>query len=380
MGLVGRLEDLALPDIFQIISLTKKTGKLTLTRKEGTGVLIFKDGQIIYASSDSLRETLGSILVSQKLITESTLIAALEVQHRSPTGKRLGTILVEKGFLTKEMLDKVIRQHIEKAVYEFITWKIGFFKFDALSLSSADEVEVDSKDFLIQTGLSPDYLLMEGMRQLDEQARERTLKNAQPEPAAPPQAATPVEPASHNKEILTTLKSVLTGMRSPSFAAEITLTLMRYAAESVSRGILFALTKEGIIGIGQFGMSLNGTSPDERVRRIKIPSDQPSVLTEVIGTKQTYRGKLRETSWNEYLVAQLGGSVPQEVIAVPMIVNDTVVVIFYGDNCPTNRPIGEIEGLELFMIQAGLAMEKTLLEKRIEAFEQRLRGGPRPSR
>ena len=46
MGLVGRLEDLALPDIFQVISLTKKTGKLTLTRREGTGVVVFKDGQI----------------------------------------------------------------------------------------------------------------------------------------------------------------------------------------------------------------------------------------------------------------------------------------------------------------------------------------------
>jgi hypothetical protein len=380
MGLVGRLEDLGLPDIFQIISLTKKTGKLTLTRKEGTGVLIFKDGQIIYASSDSIRETLGNILVSQKLITESTLIAALEVQHRSPTGKRLGTILVEKGYLTKETLEKVIRQHIEKVVYEFITWKIGFFKFDTLNLPDAGEVEVDSKDFLIQTGLSPDYLLMEGMRQLDERARERTLKSAQSEPAAPLPVAAPGQPPSRTKETLATLKAVLTGMRSPSFAAEITLTLMRYAAESVSRGVLFALTKEGIIGIGQFGMSLNGTSPDERVRRIMIPADQPSVFSEVIDTKQTYRGKLREASWNEYLVAQLGGSVPHEVIAVPMIVNDTVVVIFYGDNLPTNRPIGDIEGLELFMIQAGLAMEKTLLEKRIEAFEQKLRGGPHPSR
>ncbi len=109
MGLVGRLEDLGLPDIFQIISLTKKTGKLTLTRREGTGVIIFRDGQIIYASSDSTRETLGNILVSQKLITESTLIAAMEVQHRSPTGKRLGTLLVDKGYLTEETLEKVIR-------------------------------------------------------------------------------------------------------------------------------------------------------------------------------------------------------------------------------------------------------------------------------
>jgi hypothetical protein len=373
MGLVGRLEDLGLPDIFQIISLTKKTGKLTLTRREGTGVIVFKDGQIIYASSDSIRETLGNILVCQKLITEATLLAALEVQHRSPTGKRLGAILVEKGYLTKETLEKVIKQQIEKVVCEFITWKSGFFKFDVLSLRNGDEVEVDAKDFLIKTGLNPEYLVLEGIRKMDEQQeREREQKkNAQSQRVTVSAAAAQDEAGAQKRRTLTTLKAVLSGLRSPSFTAEITLTLMRYAAEIVSRGILFALTRDGIIGMGQFGIELNGGSADDQVRKIKIPHDQPSILAQVSETRQTYRGKLQKTFWNDYLVTQLGGSVPQEVLAVPMIVNGAVVVIFYGDNVPTNRPIGEIEGLELFMIQAGLAMEKSLLERKIEAFEQR---------
>jgi hypothetical protein len=372
MGLVGRLEDLGLPDIFQIISLTKKTGKLTLTRREGTGVIIFKDGQIIYASSDSIRETLGNILVCQKLITEATLIAALEVQHRSPTGKRLGAILVEKGYLTKDTLEKVIKQQIEKVVCEFITWKSGFFKFDVLSLRNGDEVEVDAQDFLIKTGLNPEYLVLEGIRKMDEQQeREREQKkNAQSQRVAAPSAAVPDETVQRRRT-LSTLKAVLSGLRSPSFTAEITLTLMRYAGEIVSRGVLFALTRDGIIGMGQFGIELNGGSADDQVRKIKIPHDQTSLLTQVSETKQTYRGKLQKTFWNDYLVTQLGGSMPQEVLAVPMIVNGAVVVIFYGDNVPSNRPIGEVDGLELFMIQAGLAMEKSLLERKIEAFEHK---------
>ena len=96
MGLVGRLEDLALPDIFQILSLSKKTGKLTLTRREGTGIILFKSGEVIYAASDSVRDTLGNILVCQRLITEGLLMSALEIQHKSPEGKRLGTILVDR--------------------------------------------------------------------------------------------------------------------------------------------------------------------------------------------------------------------------------------------------------------------------------------------
>ena len=404
MGLVGRLEDLALPDIFQILSLSKKTGKLTITRREGTGVIVFKNGQIIYAASDSVRDTLGNILVCQKLITESTLMAALEAQHRSPDGKRLGAILVEMGYLTKETLEKVIRQQIEKVIYEFLTWKSGFFKFELMDVPDGDEVEVDAKDFLLKAGLSAEYLVLEGLRKLDELERERKLARDQAEvqgcrgaevispaplllrssvsslssPVSSPAQKAP-QP-SPGKQTLSTLKAVLSEIRSPSFTGEITLTIMRYAAEIVNRGVLFVLRKDGIAGMGQFGIDLRGASADERVRNIKIPLDQPSVLAEVIETRQTSRGKLQKTFWNDYLVEQLGGSVPEEVVAVPMIVSGTVVVIFYGDNLPKDQPIGEIDGLELLMIQAGLAMEKSLLEMKIKNFEQRLQeaGGLRP--
>ncbi|MFN3476237.1 MAG: DUF4388 domain-containing protein [Candidatus Methylomirabilales bacterium] len=380
MGLVGRVEDLALPDIFQILSLSKKTGKLTLTRREGTGVIVFKHGQIIYAASDSVRDTLGNILVCQKLITESTLMAALEAQHRSPDGKRLGTILVEMGYLTKETLEKIIRQQIEKVIYEFLTWKSGFFKFELMDVPDGDEVEVDAKDFLLRAGLNAEYLILEGLRKLDEQERERKSRGAREPGSRDAQAPPPPAPLP-TKQTLSTLKAVLSEIRSPSFTGEITLMIMRYAAEIVNRGVLFVLRKDGIAGMGQFGIELKGASADERVRNIKVPLDQPSVLVEVVERRQTYRGKLEKTFWNDYLVEQLGGSVPGEVVAVPMLVSGTVVVIFYGDNLPKDQPIGEIDGLELLMIQAGLAMEKSLLEMKIKNFEQKLQeaGGLRPS-
>ena len=65
MSLEGRLEDMGLADIFQIISLSKRSGILTLIRKEGTGRLVFTQGQIIFASSDS-RSRLGYSLVKKR--------------------------------------------------------------------------------------------------------------------------------------------------------------------------------------------------------------------------------------------------------------------------------------------------------------------------
>ena len=99
MSLVGRLEDLALPDIFQIISLSKKTGTLVVRSRKGTGMVVFKDGQVIQAASDSIRDSLGNILVSQGMLTEPALAHALSRQKRE-IDKPLGMILVEMGVVS----------------------------------------------------------------------------------------------------------------------------------------------------------------------------------------------------------------------------------------------------------------------------------------
>jgi hypothetical protein len=39
--------------------------------------------------------------------------------------------------------------------------------------------------------------------------------------------------------------------------------------------------------------------------------------------------------------------------------------VLYGDNLPDEKPIGDTESLEIFLSQAGMAMEKALLERRI---------------
>ena len=96
MSLVGRLEDLALPDIFQIISLSKKTGTLVVRSRRGTGMVVFKDGQVIQAASDGIRDSLGNMLVSQGMIDEQTLSQALAQQKKDPD-KPLGMILIETG-------------------------------------------------------------------------------------------------------------------------------------------------------------------------------------------------------------------------------------------------------------------------------------------
>jgi GAF domain-containing protein len=69
----------------------------------------------------------------------------------------------------------------------------------------------------------------------------------------------------------------------------------------------------------------------------------------------------------------VGGVVPDSVVVVPLIVDHKVVLIVYGDNLPEQRPIKGIETLEIFMNQAGMALEKALLERKISELEKEKR-------
>jgi hypothetical protein len=395
MSLVGRLEDLALPDIFQIISLSKKTGTLVVRSRRGTGMVVFKDGQVIQAASDSIRDSLGNILVSQGMLDETALSRALAFQKQEPD-KPLGMILVDMKAVAVETLQSVIRKQIEEIVYDLLEWEGGFFNFELGEIVPKDTIEIDTQDFLLKSGISAEYLLMEGTRILDER-RKYGKKQAGPPPtaASSPQPAVPyaaqkvpaahvsyepakeefrtrIEKESPRKEI-TALKSMFDELRFPTATAEVTLLILRYASEVVNRAILFMVKKDEVRGLGQFGIELKGKSADQVVRNIKIPLSMPSLFLSVIESRRSYLGSLESNQNHTNLVNVLGGETPDAVFAIPLVVDGKVVLVVYGDNLPDRRPIRGMDTLEIFMNQAGMALEKALLEKKIAELQKEQR-------
>ncbi len=188
MSLVGRLEDLALPDIFQIISLSKKTGTLVVRSRKGTGMVVFKNGQVTQAASDSIRDSLGNILVSQGMLDEAALSRALALQKRE-ADTPLGMILVEMGAVSAQTLETVVRKQIEEIIYDLLAWEEGFFNFELGEIVHKDKIEIDTQEFLLKSGISAEYLLMEGTRILDEKRKDGKTHGAPPVPR--PAVATP---------------------------------------------------------------------------------------------------------------------------------------------------------------------------------------------
>jgi Domain of unknown function (DUF4388) len=358
MSLVGRLEDIELPELIQFLASNRKTGRLTLSRRDGHGVILLRLGRILYAASNSVRETLGHLLVARGLISESTLMEALEHQHWGQEGKRLGEILIEMGKLEEAALEDVMKDQTRAVIQELFGWTAGFFKFESLDIPDRGDVEVDARDFLLMKGVNTDEVLLEAARRLDES---REVEAA----AAPVFAEGTEEPHPAPSERLG-----FADLRAPALRGETTLNLMRHAAQVVSRGLLLAVRGDELLGVGQFGIPVDGAG-EGSARKIRLPLGIPSVLSDTVQRKEAYLGPLDGAIGNAMLVERLGGAKPTAVLVVPMVVAGSVALVFYGDNGADGRPIGPTEDLTRSILEASLAMEKAALDERLHDFELR---------
>lgn len=356
------------------------SGKLTLTKRDGQAILAFRGGRIIYAASSSMRESFGHILVLRGLVSEADLLLALERQHRTSPPQRLGHVLVEMGKVDEKALREVMRQQTEDVVAELVRWKTGFFQFESVAFVPGGEIEVDVKDFVLAEGFSPQDMLGDTAPPVPPTASEAAdayatgsfpasafarggfttgafaaAAGSRPAPEAPPGR----EPA--------VLGDVLPLASAPAVTAEVTLRLMRYASQILSRGVLFVVRPDELRGIGQFGVQVPGASAADQVRETVVPLSEPSVLRDVVEKRKTFQGTLPDERWNRHLTHRLGGIDPGEVVVVPMIVGGAVALLFYGDNLPDRKPIGPVDALEFMIAEAALAMERSVLEAREQA-------------
>ncbi|MEJ2695894.1 MAG: DUF4388 domain-containing protein [Candidatus Sulfobium sp.] len=80
MSLAGRLEDLAVADIFQILSVGRKSGTLVVNGSSGKAVVVFRNGLVVRAETNDLEKSLGTNLLEAGLIKKTVLDLALEIK------------------------------------------------------------------------------------------------------------------------------------------------------------------------------------------------------------------------------------------------------------------------------------------------------------
>jgi len=171
MSLVGNLEDLGLGEILQIVSLSRKTGVLSLKSKGREGSIFFRQGQVVRAASSIFQQSLGEVLIQKGVIDLAILRKALALQQEEGFQDRLGTILIKNFGISFETVEEVVREQIENVVFTLFSWFEGTFEFVASDhIETVDGTRLDPLQFMLNQGLNPQFLAMEGSRLLDEHA------------------------------------------------------------------------------------------------------------------------------------------------------------------------------------------------------------------
>jgi hypothetical protein len=160
MALEGTIKDFGLPDIFQLIGLQRKTGILTLTSENENITVTFENGMVVMADSSAkrLEDRIGNVLVKQGKLEEERLEEALEVQKQ--TLQRLGHILTTSSYITGKDLKDALQTQVSQIVFKVFRWRDGNYNFNA-----TEAVDFDRENF---APMSADFILMEGIRMVDE--------------------------------------------------------------------------------------------------------------------------------------------------------------------------------------------------------------------
>jgi CheY-like chemotaxis protein len=599
VSLVGSLEDLALSDILQIVSLSRKSGILSLTSGEKKGTVIFRAGQVVCALSNLRKDNLGTELVKKGIITSLQLKDLLTEDKAGESPGGLNQSLIERLGLDPEVVEEVAKDYIKNVVFGFFDWDEGNFNFELKEKEEIDKAITGPLQYTLASGLNPQFLAMDGTRLKDEKAwvkpgeegrakeevtRDESLTIAetqQPESTVRPEElldekeqedwaiegkqeeaiTTPPGPeativlidddpltlsgireflgekgyqvraegksvkalevvrdlirnnayplvvadlimpkidgsgmlggiellsrlklelpevpvilmtdhrneeaerkawelgvdaylnkpkkskfrkdafpspfAQFGKELedslgialqkrkaaeagevteqkeqklfdiavelkeefagvegiikeeeippitvvpspgLAMLRSMITEMSRPDVGGEIMLLILRFASELMNRAVIFLVKKNTVCGLGEFGINLEGEDAEKRVRQIRIPLSESSIFKEVWERQVPVTKKLEGKKWDRYIVEQLGGEQPEEVFVAPIFAGGRVAVMLYGDNVPEKKEIGETVSLEIFLAQAGLAMDRALLERKLKDLTELQKG------
>jgi hypothetical protein len=351
--------------------VSNASGRLTLTQLDRHAVLVFRNGRVVYVAGGSSEETMGALLLRMGLLKEPDLMMALERQHDGNRFLRLGEVLVEMGLLAAGTIDGVVRHRMNELVAELLRWHTGFFRFVPMAEGGPEEAEVHLGDLVVPEGVPPLELLMHATAVLEAEPS----ATSPPAPGAPdvrtpvslpaldgpepPEEPSPEPPApASGAKPRPTLSDP--GSYTADFSGEVVLLLLRFASQILARAVAFVLDGEAVRGVGQFGLQTPGRAPADVVGETVISLREPSILRTAVMSRKAYVGALEPTRLNLKLIKRLGGILPREALAMPLVVRGEVHLVLYGDNAAEGRAIGPLDSLEAAATRAARILERTI--------------------
>jgi hypothetical protein len=324
LPITADLQDLTVSEFMMTLAHNRKTGQLTIERDDDRIKLAFCNGDIVYAASTGIRETIGAMLIRRGLIDNAELEAALEIQQRRKNNPLLGQILVELDMVSIDDLNGTFRQQFQNILRDGLTWTHGRAEFKSMDIPNLGEVKLDPREFVLETGISTEGLLLNGAVAHDNEVRQDGTNYSE------------------------AVRRVCSDFQQDStvITAEMATSILDQAKKLVNRAVLFAASPDALSVVGGFHAEDEASVPTYSGSRLDRADVAGSVLTWVIDERRSYRGRLKKALGNQPLQELIGDDSPREVIVVPVIVENEVAAVLYGDNGQDKEAIGHTGELE----------------------------------
>lgn len=175
-------------------------------------------------------------------------------------------------------------------------------------------------------------------------------------------AEIPEQPAASAAD-LGRLKDVSDRLRDPSTQGEVLSLVIDFAAECFSRVAVFMVRDHLAAGMAQRGLAAAGGPDDEELRKIEFDrASVPALFRTAVEERTSVRSTM-EAEGDRRLAMLLGTRAPGEAYAAPIESGGCVVALLYADNLPGEQPLPDTAGLEIVLHEAGLALDRALLER-----------------
>ncbi|MFH0902831.1 MAG: DUF4388 domain-containing protein [Pseudomonadota bacterium] len=126
---VGWQGSLASEDMAALITRLHRErfrGRVCFRRDGAEKAVFFEDGRPVFATSSLPYDRMGDLLYREGKITREQYAKSRDVM--TDTGRRMGEILVEMGFLKKRELAQAVRRHLEDIIYSLFAWESGDYE------------------------------------------------------------------------------------------------------------------------------------------------------------------------------------------------------------------------------------------------------------
>jgi len=159
MTIQSSIKELGLFDLFQVLHINKKTGRLMVTDgPDGKGAqIIFRAGDVCFAvMHDRVPKTVETLLVEWGVIDDGSIVRIEKALRRYPN---LIDCLEGEGIAPRGHLENFLANCIRECVYEIFKWDRGECRFI--------EEEIDERREIV-VPLNTENLILEGARRIDE--------------------------------------------------------------------------------------------------------------------------------------------------------------------------------------------------------------------